>query len=265
MNKISLGLDIGTNSVGWAVVDENNQIVKKNGYALWGVRMFSASSDASSRRSYRSSRRRLKRRKQRISLLRDIFMNEVYSVDPTFFQRLDDSFYKIEHKKHLNVYNLFNDNYTDKDYFKKFPTIYHLRSHLLNSDKKEDIRLIYLALHNMIKYRGNFLSKGDFFDKGNTDSIKEVFSKLNELLIEMSYRFEDDSDYFVTLEFDDELLNRFGEIIISKIGKTNKKIELKKLFKVDNKTFIAECIIPLLIGSMYSLGITPPTMLLTNS
>ena len=64
LEKYSLGLDIGTNSIGWAVVDENNEIVKKNNFALWGVRMFEASSDASEKRSNRNSRRRLQRRKQ---------------------------------------------------------------------------------------------------------------------------------------------------------------------------------------------------------
>lgn len=40
MKKYSIGLDLGTNSVGWAVVDEQNQIVRKNGFTFWGVRMF---------------------------------------------------------------------------------------------------------------------------------------------------------------------------------------------------------------------------------
>ena len=47
MKKYSIGLDIGTNSVGWAVVDENCQLVKKNGYTLWGVRLFDEANDAS--------------------------------------------------------------------------------------------------------------------------------------------------------------------------------------------------------------------------
>ena len=258
MTKISLGLDIGTDSVGWAVVDENNQIVKKNGYSLWGVRMFNQSVDASNRRAFRSSRRRIKRRKQRISLLRDIFIDEMNNVDPAFFERLDDSFYKLEHKKHLNIYNLFNDSYTDKDFFKEFPTIYHLRKHLVRTKEKVDIRFLYLALHNMIKYRGNFLSKGDSFDKSNTEQIKEVFSKLNTLLIDLSYKFEDSSDYFGTAEVNDEFLKELEKIMISKIGKTNKKIKLKSLFNANNKSFIVECLIPLLVGSNCNISKLTP-------
>ena len=97
-----LGLDLGTNSVGWAVVDENNQLVKKNGYTFWGVRMFEEAETAAERRTHRSGRRRLERRKQRIELLRKEFFAEINKVDVNFFQRLDDSFYKIEDKKSVN-------------------------------------------------------------------------------------------------------------------------------------------------------------------
>lgn len=32
--KFRLGLDIGTNSVGYALVDQNGKIIKKNGHAF---------------------------------------------------------------------------------------------------------------------------------------------------------------------------------------------------------------------------------------
>lgn len=58
-------------------------------------------------------------------------------------------------------YNLFCDeDYNDKKYFKDYPTIYHLRKKLCESDEKADPRLIYLALHHIVKYRGNFLYEG---------------------------------------------------------------------------------------------------------
>ena len=37
-----LGLDMGTNSLGWAVTDTAYQVIKKNGKALWGIRGHSA-------------------------------------------------------------------------------------------------------------------------------------------------------------------------------------------------------------------------------
>ena len=102
--KLKLGLDLGTNSVGWALLDENNNLVKKNGFTFCGARMFNQAETAKKRRSYRCSGRRLHRRGERIQLLRQIFAEEINKVDPTFFERLDDSFYKIEDKRNLNYY-----------------------------------------------------------------------------------------------------------------------------------------------------------------
>lgn len=35
-----IGLDMGDASVGWAVTDTNYNILKFNGKALWGIRLF---------------------------------------------------------------------------------------------------------------------------------------------------------------------------------------------------------------------------------
>ena len=88
MGKYNLGLDIGTNSVGWAVVDENNQIVKNGGKALWGVRMFDEAQSAKETRIYRNSRRRIVRRNQRLLLLQKEFYDEIIKVDQTFFSKI---------------------------------------------------------------------------------------------------------------------------------------------------------------------------------
>ena len=41
MKKYNIGLDIGTTSVGWAVVEDGTQkIMRKGKKALWGVRLF---------------------------------------------------------------------------------------------------------------------------------------------------------------------------------------------------------------------------------
>lgn len=58
-----LGLDIGTGSVGWAVTDEQYQIPKVHGKALWGSRLFETASTAEERRINRTSRRRLRQKK----------------------------------------------------------------------------------------------------------------------------------------------------------------------------------------------------------
>lgn len=253
MEKISIGLDIGTNSVGWAVVNEENKIVKKNGFSLWGVRMFDEANTAEERRTFRNNRRRLARRKQRIKLLREIFENEIKKVDEYFFERLDDSFFKIEDKKNNNYYNLFNDEYTDKEYFEKYPTIYHLRKHLLETDEKEDIRMLYLAMHHMIKYRGNFLYPGEEFKSNDTTIIKNHFYTINNVILDLANENEDEDNYFEQININDETLEKLEEIINGKISKIEKKALLLKLFNVDKKSLVYECIIPLLIGSVVNL------------
>lgn len=74
--KYSLGLDIGTTSIGWAVIDLDNNRVHDV-----GVRIFEKPEDPQSgkslaepRRTARSTRRRLKRRRQRLNALKQFFI-----------------------------------------------------------------------------------------------------------------------------------------------------------------------------------------------
>lgn len=91
--KYYLGLDMGTDSVGWAVTDEHYNIVRAKGKDLWGIREFEEAKTAADRRMQRTSRRRLEREKARIGLLKDYFKDEIDKVDPSFYARLDNSFF----------------------------------------------------------------------------------------------------------------------------------------------------------------------------
>lgn len=153
-----IGLDIGTDSVGWAVTNENYEIVTFNSKHLWGIRLFDQGQDASERRVFRSNRRRNERKKHRINLLNDLFTTEMDKVDKNFFQRLKENDLHLEDKTFNEKHSLFNDsNYNDVDFYKSYKTIYHLRKELINNKQKHDIRLIYLAIHDIIKNRGHFL------------------------------------------------------------------------------------------------------------
>lgn len=128
MQEYYLGLDIGTDSVGWAVTDLQYKILKKNGKALWGTRLFPEANTAADRRANRIARRRIERREQRIALLRDIFAPAVAAVDPAFFQRLDESKFLEADKRPdgsgapLGKYALFADGaYCDRDYHPGIP------------------------------------------------------------------------------------------------------------------------------------------------
>lgn len=172
LGEYYIGLDVGTNSVGWAVTDQEYNVARFHGNAMWGVRMYEDAQSASDRRMYRTNRRRLERRKQRLCLLEELFADAIAKVDPIFFMRLKESFLKPDDKemsggKHL----LFRDEgYTDINYYADYPTIYHLRSKLIHSPEKHDIRLVYLAIHHIIKNRGHFLYSGG---TGNEDKTLE--------------------------------------------------------------------------------------------
>ena len=140
MKKTYLGLDIGTNSVGWALTNENYELIHLRGKSAWGVHMFDEADTAKKRRNYRSTRRRKARTKQRIKLLQDLFAEEMAKVDPLFFIRLNNSTFWSEDKDEALLGkkdSLFSDkNFTDKDFYKdeKTKTIYHLQK-LLIDDK----------------------------------------------------------------------------------------------------------------------------------
>ncbi|WP_316558126.1 type II CRISPR RNA-guided endonuclease Cas9 [Methanimicrococcus hongohii] len=176
-----LGLDIGTDSVGWAVTDKNYNILNFNGKAMWGIHLFDQGKTAEERRTHRTARRRLERRKQRIKLLQDIFRDEMNKTDPLFFERLKESRFHVEDRANKNHDTLFNDpSFKDKEYFKKYPTIYHLRNDLMGVNEKPDIRLLYLACHHIVKYRGHFLFEG--LSNGELPEFDEIFTKLIETL-----------------------------------------------------------------------------------
>lgn len=156
-----VGLDIGTNSVGWAVTNSDYEVLRAKGKRMWGARLFQEGQTTETRRTNRSGRRRLDRRNDRLAILEELFAEEIAKVDPSFYQRLHESQYKKEHKTTKGKYFLFNGrDYTDKDYHKEYPTIFHLRKELMESAPK-DIRLLFLAVHHIIKYRGNFLYEGE--------------------------------------------------------------------------------------------------------
>ena len=76
--KYSLGLDIGTSSIGWAVLDLDKERIHD-----LGVRIFERPEDpqngdslAKPRRDARSARRRLKRRRQRLNHLKQFFVDQ---------------------------------------------------------------------------------------------------------------------------------------------------------------------------------------------
>ena len=221
-----LGLDIGTDSVGWAVCNPYYQILKFKGNAMWGIRLFDESCSAEKRRGFRSGRRRNQRKRERIALLEMLFDKEICKADPAFFIKLHESNLYFDDKSTNVPYSVFSDdNYTDKDFHKEFPTVYHLRKELITNKEPHDVRLVYLALHHIIKHRGHFL-----FDYSYKDDISGDFLPVYTNF--KNYIFD---NYEIELECND--VERLSQILKNKsIGKKNKNSEIATLFGVDKKT-----------------------------
>jgi len=232
-----LGLDMGTGSVGWAVTDTDYNLIKINRKKAWGSVLFETSEGAKKRRVNRCARRRLKRQKERLSLLRELFEEEMQKVDKGFFLRMKESRYVYKDKRDENgekpqlPYALFVDeNYTDVDYHRDFPTIYHLRRNLIQEENKEfDIRLVYLAIAHILKNRGHF-----FANMGSEDvnldfkeSFKDLLKCWNDLMAddEARIRVEEKSlaDIEEKLKDTKTVKSKKKQEIIDVIGNSDKK------------------------------------------
>ena len=220
-----IGLDVGTDSVGWAVTDPEYNVLRFRGNAMWGVRLFESANTAAERRQQRTARRLNARKRQRLGLLELLFAEEISKTDPAFFIRMKESSLFGEDKTEISEYPLFNDeNYNDRDYFKAYPTAYHLRNELISSDKPHDVRLVYLAIHHILKSRGHFL-----FDMELSDEYRTV----GDLLDDFTERLLD--EYGAEAEFKDKAA--FVSVITDRnTGITEKKKRIKGLASVKSET-----------------------------
>lgn len=264
MKNYIIGLDIGTESVGWAVVEEDNQkIMKRGNKSLWGVRLFDEANSCESRRSFRSTRRRYNRRRERIRLLQEEFKEEINKVDEQFFNKLKTS--KISPKDTNNKKVKLTD-YDKKEIFSnairglvtndngktivldnKYPTIYHLRKRLVEDSSRADIRLVYLAIHHIIKYRGNFLYGNTNFNIETLDLKSKLSDFFNECIEQVpELNIPDDFNELINLE-------KIENILLTKT-KNDIKVELKSELKIlDVKDFNSE-LIKALIGYKFSVN-----------
>ncbi len=232
-----VGLDVGTDSVGWAVTDENYNLLKSHGKTLWGIRLFDEADTAQERRMKRTCRRRGERRRQRIKLLQEIFDREIAKVDKCFFARLEESKFLPEDKRVSQCrFGLFADeDYTDIEYYREYPTIYHLRRALMFDGKPHDVRQVYLAIHNIVKHRGHFLFEGDL--KSATD-FAGIFG-----------RFVDYLNEELGLEIEVQEVSTIEKILCDKTqNRSAKKRELQNLLGIEKDNKVMQTVIGLMVG-----------------
>ena len=247
MENYNIGLDIGTTSVGWAVVnDATNKVMRKGGKALWGVRLFDPAVTAEDRRAKRGTRRRYDRRRERIKLLQDEFKDEINKVDSNFFLKLEESKYTSKDIKNKTVLISMEEEKAIKKYNQEYPTIYHLRQKLINSNEQVDIRLVYLAIHHIIKYRGNFIYEGNSFSVNNLN----IDNKLKEIFLSLSEEVDE-------LDISEECINNINYKQLANIFNEQPKNDLKVKLTSElasyslNKNFISE-FCKLIVGNKFS-------------
>jgi CRISPR-associated endonuclease Csn1 len=228
-----MGLDMGTNSVGWAVTDPQYNLIKKKGKDMWGIREFEAAESAADRRIHRVSRRCNQRSQVRIGLLKDIFSDVLMAEDENFLPRLDNSFYKAEDKDSslTTLDAIFADKeYRDADYYKDYPTIFHLKYDLIMDRVPNDgryARKVYLALLNYFKRRGHFLNESL---SGTDENGKDVWWAYEELCTVIY----DELD--ISLNHDSSLAEDFRAVFCdASLSRSRKRERLMELLGVTKK------------------------------
>lgn len=177
-NHYYLGLDIGTDSVGYAATDDRYGLLKYKGEPMWGVHLFDEAFLNDERRGFRSARRRIDRRQQRVKLVQELFANEIAKVDINFYRRIQES--ALWREDSHDAYCLFADEeYSDKDYHKQYPTIHHLICELMEDPKPHDVRLVYLACAWLTAHRGHFFSD---VSKDNIDAVLDISDIYQDLM-----------------------------------------------------------------------------------
>lgn len=268
--KYYLGLDIGTDSVGFCVTDQDYSIITKRAVRhgldnkkyftkkhLWGARLFDEAQTAKERRSHRAARRRLQRRRMRLLLLQEIFHPEMDKVDPHFFERLNSSFFHREDKGEdiRSMSLLFADHEKEKKFRTEYPTIYHLRQRMIqNPNQKFDLREIYLVLAHMIKYRGNFLTEGELSGSSTSAAkLKADFDEIDAILKELPLKESSPALFHMTKEQAEELCKLFREESGIKMLK-EKEAERGIVYKNSGEEYdIRQPLLELINGSKKSL------------
>lgn len=217
--KYYVGLDIGTDSVGYAVTNESYELCKFKGEPMWGVTLFDEAQMMAERRTFRAARRRLDRKQQRVRLVMELFAQEICKDDPEFFKRIKESYLFPET---VNDKVRIFDNYNDqKEYATKYPTIHHLISELMNNPEPHDARLVYLACSWLVAHRGHFLSE---VDKSNIEAVTDFRSVYQELV---SF-IERDGEHSVPWK-KDVSLDDVSSVLKLKLGVTKKSKALAEV------------------------------------
>lgn len=200
-----LGLSVSNGKIGYAAVDHNNDLVRvpanhrlgisKSKLAL-GLANFEPGQPAQERRVFRTGRRGTSRTKMRVRYWKKIFEPEIVKEtgDDEFFERMEKSWMSpLDERKKIPTGAAVK---ITEDTYKHFPTVYHLRKWLMETNEKADLRYIAMAVHNIIVYPGNFLSKLPPSSYASSKlNVKEEIEAINEAMADLNAKISFDTDY----------------------------------------------------------------------
>lgn len=248
--KYNLALVPSPSAIGYAAVDDQLNLTQPLHHKTSiGVRSFGEASVAEDRRISRGARRNNRRKKSRLKALGEILKPEIDKEDPLMFDRINQSeLSPLDDSKKFKTI-IFDRQNVEAFYNKKFPTIYHLQKYLMETNDKADIRLIYLALHAMLKNRGHFFNSTPVsqFKPGKID-IKNALLELNQLssIEELSFAVGNSPEIEHVLTdnsiFKKSKIKQLKELLIEKesdktIAKRNQKIATQIANAILGNTF----------------------------
>lgn len=199
-----LGLDLGTNSVGYSLVSETYTPIRHKGKLVSGVLKFKENEVASNqdRRAFRTSRRSLRKRHDRIRLINKIFIN-CHEIN-----------YKI-----------------------KYPTLWHLQKAIINGEES-NIDYLYSLIKTIMKHRGNFYElRPDL--KEDESKIKEEklegFTSFYNMQINKYETYRKNLNKLKRIAFKNKTFNTIFKNKDSLFKKLNKnEIDLEDFFEESN-------------------------------
>lgn len=144
MSNYEIGLAIGRDAVGYAVIEKNGRLARFKGKSMWGISRTGMAEQIILCKSPSLD--------DSIETLRKLFSDRVAVLDPDFLFRVRSG--AAAEDEFDGISSLMGTSFDKKTYLKSCPTIYHLRRQLLNSQKRADLRLVYLALHHILKHGG---------------------------------------------------------------------------------------------------------------
>lgn len=214
-----LGITVGSEQIGWVVTNPKYELARASKKDLWGVRLFDKAETAEGRRLFCARRRLNQRKKKRLQYLKEIFQEEIHRKDPNFFQQLKESYFceddrTVKFHFDMNIYK------------KQFPTIYHLRKYLMETEEKPDIRLVYLAFSKFMKNRGHFLYKGNLEEVMDFESSMRAFCEsLQKFYIEFPVLSDEQVEEIRNILCDHEIAKTIKKKKIISITKAKSKAE----------------------------------------